>query len=65
MFSSARFWLGFTVLVYLVVALVVRSRRPRVPVWGVMAFASFMVVVLVWLVLMKLFLLLISMLFCF
>jgi len=62
-FSSARFWLGFTVLVY-VVALV-RSRRPRVPVWGVMAFASFMVVVLVWLVLMKLFLLLISMLFCF
>ena len=65
MFSSARFWLGFTVLVYLVVALVVRSRRPRVPIWGVMAFASFMVVVLVWLVLMKLFLLLISMLFCF
>jgi hypothetical protein len=64
-FSSARFWLGFTVLVYLVVALVVRSRRPRVPVWGVMAFASFMVVVLVWLVLMRLFLLLISMLFCF
>jgi hypothetical protein len=64
-FSSARFWLGFTVLVYLVVALVVRSRRPRVPVWGVMAFASFMVVVLVGLVLMRLFLLLISMLFCF
>jgi len=40
-----RFWLGFIVLVYLVVALVVRSRRPRIPVWGVMAFASFMVVV--------------------
>jgi Na+/H+ antiporter NhaD/arsenite permease-like protein len=44
-FSSVRFWLGFIVLVYLVVALVVRSRRPRIPVWGVMAFASFMVVV--------------------
>jgi Na+/H+ antiporter NhaD/arsenite permease-like protein len=37
--------LASSVLVYLVVALVVRSRRPRIPVWGVMAFASFMVVV--------------------
>jgi len=37
-------WLGFIVLIYLIVALILRSRRPWVPVWCIMAFASFMVI---------------------
>jgi Na+/H+ antiporter NhaD/arsenite permease-like protein len=38
-----RFWLGFAVLAYLIVALVLRSRKPQIPVWCIMAFSSFMV----------------------
>ncbi|ABL78929.1 Citrate transporter [Thermofilum pendens Hrk 5] len=36
--------IGAGVLVYLTVALVARSRRPKTPVWSIMAFASFIVV---------------------
>jgi Na+/H+ antiporter NhaD/arsenite permease-like protein len=35
---------GAIVLVYLVVALVLRSKKPWIPVWSIMAFASFMTI---------------------
>lgn len=37
--------IAFAVLVYLVSALVVRARWPWIPVWAIMALASFVVVV--------------------
>lgn len=37
-----RFWLGFIILIYLVLGLLFRSRRPWIPVWCIMAFSSFM-----------------------
>lgn len=40
-----RFWLGLIILVYLVLSLLLRSRRPWIPVWCVMAFSSFMTIV--------------------
>ncbi len=42
--SSWRFWSGLIVLVFLVVGLVIRSKRPWIPVWCIMAFSSFMTV---------------------
>ncbi|MEM0340163.1 MAG: hypothetical protein QXN05_01275 [Acidilobaceae archaeon] len=43
--SNWKAWLGLALIVYLFVALLLRSRRPTIPAWGVMAFASFLVVV--------------------
>ncbi|MEM2121016.1 MAG: SLC13 family permease [Archaeoglobaceae archaeon] len=42
--NSWRFWSGLIVLAFLVVGLVVRSKRPWIPVWCIMAFSSFMTV---------------------
>ncbi|MEM1678430.1 MAG: hypothetical protein QXV81_08270 [Ignisphaera sp.] len=44
-FSSWRAWLGLALIVYLFAVLLLRSRRPSIPVWGVMAFAAFLVVI--------------------
>ncbi|MEM4518545.1 MAG: hypothetical protein QXH46_04305, partial [Sulfolobales archaeon] len=48
MFQSpeyVRAWLGFVILAYLILGLLLRSRRPWIPVWCVMAFSSFMTMV--------------------
>jgi Na+/H+ antiporter NhaD/arsenite permease-like protein len=45
-FGHLRAWLGLIVLIFLVASLILRSRRPKIPVWCIMAFASFMVVLL-------------------
>ncbi|MEM1578706.1 MAG: SLC13 family permease, partial [Archaeoglobaceae archaeon] len=42
--NSWNFWSGLIVLIFLVAGLVVRSKRPWIPVWCIMAFSSFMVV---------------------
>lgn len=42
--DSWKFLSGLIVLIFLVVGLVLRSRKPWIPVWGIMAFSSFMVV---------------------
>ncbi|MEM4035728.1 MAG: SLC13 family permease [Fervidicoccaceae archaeon] len=34
-------WIGLCIVAFLVAALVVRSRAPRVPIWSIMAFTSF------------------------
>jgi len=44
MLEYLRTWLGLVVLIYLVTSLILRSRRPWTPIWCVMAFASFMVI---------------------
>jgi len=44
MFEYLRTLLGLTVLVYIVASLILRSRRPWIPVWCIMAFASFMTI---------------------
>lgn len=44
-FDSLKFWLGVAILAYLIVALVIRSRRPKIPVWSIMSFAGFMTIV--------------------
>jgi Na+/H+ antiporter NhaD/arsenite permease-like protein len=44
-FNGFKFWFGLAVLLYLIIALVVRSKRPKTPVWSIMAFSSFMAVV--------------------
>jgi len=44
MFEYLRTLLGLTVLVYIVISLILRSRRPWIPVWCIMAFASFMTI---------------------
>ncbi|MDI9645853.1 MAG: SLC13 family permease [Archaeoglobales archaeon] len=44
LFNSWRFWSGLAVLIFLVAGLVVRSKKPWIPVWCIMAFSSFMVV---------------------
>jgi hypothetical protein len=41
-FNGFKFWFGLAVLLYLIIALVVRSKRPKTPVWSIMAFSSFM-----------------------
>ncbi|MEZ0394114.1 MAG: SLC13 family permease [Desulfurococcaceae archaeon] len=41
---SYKFFVGLAVLAYLVAMLVVRSRRPKIPVWSIMAFSAFAVV---------------------
>jgi Na+/H+ antiporter NhaD/arsenite permease-like protein len=43
-FDGLRFWFGLAIIIYLVVALVFRGRRPKTPDWSVMAFASFMII---------------------
>ncbi|MEM1831173.1 MAG: SLC13 family permease [Desulfurococcaceae archaeon] len=48
MFQSPEYvkaWLGFVILAYLILGLLLRSRRPWIPVWCVMAFSSFMTMV--------------------
>jgi Na+/H+ antiporter NhaD/arsenite permease-like protein len=45
MFEYLRTLLGLTVLVYIVISLILRSRRPWIPVWCIMAFASFMTII--------------------
>jgi Na+/H+ antiporter NhaD/arsenite permease-like protein len=44
MFEYLRTLLGLTVLVYIVASLILRSRRPWIPIWCIMAFASFMTI---------------------
>jgi len=44
MLEYLRTWLGLVVLIYLATSLILRSRRPWTPIWCVMAFASFMVI---------------------
>jgi Na+/H+ antiporter NhaD/arsenite permease-like protein len=44
MFEYLRTLLGLTVLIYIVISLILRSRRPWIPVWCIMAFASFMTI---------------------
>jgi Na+/H+ antiporter NhaD/arsenite permease-like protein len=44
MLEYLRAWLGLVVLIYLATSLILRSRRPWIPIWCVMAFASFMVI---------------------
>ncbi|MGP3667673.1 MAG: SLC13 family permease [Candidatus Bathyarchaeota archaeon] len=36
---------GLLVLLYLIVSLIVRSRKPAIPIWSIMVFSSFVVVV--------------------
>lgn len=36
---------GLIVMIYLIVTLIVRSRKPAVPIWSLMAFSSFIVIV--------------------
>lgn len=38
-------FIGFGTLTFLIVSLCLRGRRPKTPVWGIMAFASFITVV--------------------
>jgi Na+/H+ antiporter NhaD/arsenite permease-like protein len=45
MFEYLRTLLGLTVLIYIVISLILRSRRPWIPVWCIMAFASFMTII--------------------
>lgn len=42
--NSWKLWSGLIVLTFLVTGLVVRSKKPQIPVWCIMAFSSFMVV---------------------
>ena len=37
---------GFFILLYLLLALALRSKKPKIPVWCIMAFSSFLVIVL-------------------
>jgi Na+/H+ antiporter NhaD/arsenite permease-like protein len=43
-FDDFKFWLGLVILIYLITALVLRGRRPKTPIWSIMAFASFMTI---------------------
>lgn len=36
--------IGFLIIVYLVLTLILRSRRPIIPIWSLMAFSSFIVI---------------------
>jgi len=40
--DASKSWFGLALLIYLIAALIFRSRRPKIPVWSIMAFASFM-----------------------
>lgn len=42
---DVNFAIGFGVICYLVVMLVARSKRPELPVWSIMSFAMFIVVI--------------------
>ncbi|MEM4472240.1 MAG: SLC13 family permease [Archaeoglobaceae archaeon] len=42
--NSWKFWSGLITLIFLVVGLIVRSKRPWIPIWCIMAFSSFMVI---------------------
>jgi hypothetical protein len=39
--DASKSWFGLVLLIYLIVALIFRSKRPKLPVWSIMAFASF------------------------
>lgn len=43
--EHVRAWLGLVILTYLILGLLLRSRRPWIPVWCVMAFSSFMTII--------------------
>jgi hypothetical protein len=32
-FDDFKFWLGLVILIYLIIALVLRGRRPKTPIW--------------------------------
>jgi Na+/H+ antiporter NhaD/arsenite permease-like protein len=40
--DASKPWFGLALLIYLIAALIFRSKRPKLPVWSIMAFASFM-----------------------
>ncbi len=40
--DASKSWFGLALLIYLIAALIFRSKRPKLPVWSIMAFASFM-----------------------
>jgi Na+/H+ antiporter NhaD/arsenite permease-like protein len=40
--DASKSWFGLALFIYLIAALIFRSKRPKIPVWSIMAFASFM-----------------------